>query len=440
MTVREEVRTRFISAATWHGALEPAQAILVEHPDLARGDLFVAAILGDATEVRRLLALDPGIAARTAAPYDTNALVLLCLSKYLRFDSTRTEGFMEAARVLLDAGVDPNSGFTTKGEYPERETALYGAAGVAHHLPLTRLLLERGADPNDEEVVYHSPESDDSAAMLAVVDTGRVTREGLALMLIRKSDWHDYDGMKALLDRGADPRATWSRRGLHPLNHAIARDNSLDIIELLLDHGADPAAIDDGESGFALAARRGRGDLLERFERHGLASDLTGAYRLMAACARNDAVAVEALLGNEPGLRAELLSRGGELLALFAGTWNTEGVRQLLDLGVPVDARFAGDSYFDIAGESTALHVAAWKGLSSTVELLIERGADVNAADGRGRTPLVLGVKACVDSFWTHRRTPQTVRALLAAGASARGVTLPTGYDEIDVLLRAANS
>jgi len=46
-------------------------------------------------------------------------------------------------------------------------------------------------------------------------------------------------------------------------------------------------------------------------------------------------------------------------------------------------------------------------------------------------------VKACVDSYWTHRRTPEAVRALLAAGASVSGVAVPSGYAEVDELLRS---
>ncbi len=38
---------------------------------------------------------------------------------------------------------------------PVVEAAIYGAAGIAQHAELTRLLLERGADPNDEETPYH---------------------------------------------------------------------------------------------------------------------------------------------------------------------------------------------------------------------------------------------------------------------------------------------
>jgi len=95
-----------------------------------------------------------------------------------------------------------------------------------------------------------------------------------------------------------------------------------------------------------------------------------------------------------------------------------------------------GDGYYGIAKESTALHVAAWRARPDVVKELIARGAPVNVGDGEGRTALQLAVKACVDSYWTELRSPASVRALLEAGASTEGIELPTGYGEIDELLR----
>src|SRR5439155_25727236 len=161
------------------------------------------------------------------------------------------------------------------------------------------------------------------------------------------------------------------------------------------------------------------------------------ADRLIAACARNDPAAIRAIADREPDLVREIVARGGQLLAEFAGTWNTEGVRHLLDLGVPATALYEGHGYFDIAQDSTAVHVSAWKGVPPTVTLLIERGAPIDAKDGKGRTPLALAVKACVDSYWMYRRTPESVRALLEAGASVSGVAVPSGYAEVDELLRS---
>ena len=430
-------RAAFIEAATWHGDLRGAEAILAAHPALAGGgDIHVAAILGDDAAVRRLLAEDPSRATATSPPYGGDALNYLALSKYLRLDPARTPGFLRAATALLDAGADANTGFWTTGQHPERETALYGAAGVAHHAELTRLLLARGADPNDVEAVYHSPETDDSAAMQLLVETGRVTPEHLSLMLIRKLDWHDYEGAKYLLASGADANHN-RQRGWFAIHHAIARDNDLKFIELLIDHGADPLLRRDGATAIERAARRGRGDLLALFAQRGFDTALQGVDGLIAACALDDGVGVSRF-ARDPALVRALVAQGGQRLAEFAGTWNTEGVRHLLDLGVPVAASYAGDGYFDIAPASTALHVAAWKGLAETVRLLIDRGAPVDTPDAKGRTPLVLAVKACVDSYWTHRRNPDTVKALLEVGASVHGVQVPSGYAAVDELLAAA--
>lgn len=66
---------------------------------------------------------------------------------------------------------------------------------------------------------------------------------------------------------------------------------------------------------------------------------------------------------------------------------------------------------------------------------LIARGALV-AIDARNQTALQLAVKACIDSYWTDRRSSDSVRLLLEAVASTEGIELPTGYDAIDVLLQ----
>jgi ankyrin repeat protein len=96
-----------------------------------------------------------------------------------------------------------------------------------------------------------------------------------------------------------------------------------------------------------------------------------------------------------------------------------------------------GDGYFDIARDSNALHVAAWRARHDTVRLLIRSGARVNAEDGKGRTPLQLAVRACIDSYWMSRRSPDSVQALLEAGAAVDGIVYPTGYEEVDALLAA---
>jgi len=423
--------TEFLQAAIWHGSLDRASEMLAANPELATASIHTAAVVGDDAAVREFLSRDPASAGALAPPFDGTPLAYLGLSRFLRLDPNRSEGFLRAAMALLDAGADPNGGFWNEGEF---ETPMYGAAGVAHHAPLTRLLLERGADPNDVEVVYHSPETDDFAAMALVVETGRVTPENLAVMLIRKHDWHDLEGVRYLLQHGADANGVWNRRS-SPLHHAIARDNDLEIIELLVDYGADPTVALGDMTGIARAAHRGRRDLLELFRKRGFPIELGGVDRLIAACALDEKERIRTIRQQEPALVAELLAQGGRLLAEFAATANDAGVENLLDLGVPIEARYEGDGYFGIAPGSPALHVASWRAWHRTVKTLIARGADVNARDGKAQSPLMLAINACVDSYWKYRRKPDSILALLEAGASPEGIPLPTGYDEADRLI-----
>ena len=441
MNEPEDPRAAFIDACVWHGPLERAEAILTAHPEIAASDIYTAALIGDDNAVRRFLALDPGNATTKGGPCEWDALTYLCFSKYLRLDRARTDGFVRAATALLDAGASANTGFWEANHQPdpEWESALYGAAGVAHHAELTRLLIERGADPNDEETPYHTPESFDNAALKILVESGRLTEESLATMLLRKADWHDTDGIEFLLKHGADPNrmTRWHHTALH---QALRRDNTLRNIELLLDYGAEPLLANrkDGRTAVAMAARRGRRDVLALFDRRGIITELRGVEKLIAACARGDGAQVSVIAQHEPHLVDELLAQGGTLLAEFAGTANTDGIRLLLALGVKIDALYEeGDPYFDIARNSTALHVAAWRAWPGTVKFLIESGAPVDAVDGKGRTPLALAVRACVDSYWAYRRSPESVQALLDAGASVTGVAYPSGYEAVDELLRA---
>ena len=62
---------------------------------------------------------------------------------------------------------------------------------------------------------------------------------------------------------------------------------------------------------------------------------------------------------------------------------------------------------------------------------------DAGAVARRTKT-LALAILACVESYWSERRTPESVDALLRAGAAVGGpgVRFPSGYAEVDELLR----
>jgi ankyrin repeat protein len=422
------------------GSLEVAEALRAAHPEVGDANVFSAAVLGNDMAVRRFLAADAAAARTKGGPHRWDPLTYLCFSNYLKLDRARSAGFVGAATALLDAGADPNTGWNeeTHQPEPEWESAIYGAAGVAHHPELTGLLLARGADPNDEETPYHVPETYDNRALDVLLTSGRFTDESLATALLRKADWHDTHGIALLLSYGADPNrmTRWKRSALH---QAVKRDNALANIELMIGRGADPLQPDrvDGWSAVVLAARRGRRDLLGALARRGIPLRFTGEDRLIAACALDDAATIARVEAEQPDLVTAVVSEGATVLAEFAGNGNTAGVGRLLDLGVPIDARYGGDGYFDIAPESTALHVAAWRARHDTVNYLLARGASATVLDRDGRTPLARAVTACVDSFWTDRRSPESVAALLDAGASLEGVAYPSGYAAVDRLLAA---
>jgi ankyrin repeat protein len=72
-----------------------------------------------------------------------------------------------------------------------------------------------------------------------LVESGQLNEDSLGTILLRKTDWHDYDGIKWLLERGVDPnrKTRWGKTAIH---NAVLSDNDIPIIQALIDHGADP--------------------------------------------------------------------------------------------------------------------------------------------------------------------------------------------------------
>ena len=426
----------------WHatGSLEHAEMLRARYSAVATASIFASAVLADELAVSDWLRRDPSLATAKGGPHGWDALTYLCFSRYLRLQKERSVSFIACARALLEAGADANTGWVEQIDDPPRpvpETAIYGAAGIAQNPGLTQLLLDYGADPNDEETPYHVPEIYDNAVLTILLASGRFNERSLATVAVRKCDWHDDAGLQLVLEHGANPNfiTSWSHS---PFQHSIRRGNGLIMIEQFLDHGADPslANLSDRRNAFQMGAWHGRGDILDALERRGFKANLRGLDELVAVCARAQTDAARSLSVSDPALSTQLDAVGGTLLAHFAGANNDAGVRTLLTLGISPNALWPeGDGYWDVTPGSTALHVAAWRAHHKLVNTLIAAGAQVNARDTRDRTALQLAVKACTDSYWRYRRQPDSVAALLAASASTDGIDWPTGYEAIDELL-----
>lgn len=296
---------------------------------------------------------------------------------------------------LLDAGADVNSSMIHP-DYPDSPLSiLYGVSGVARSPAATRLLLERGANPNDNESLYHSTESRDHSCLLLLLEHGAKTEGTNALL--RMLDHEDLEGLETLLPycNLAEPNA---------LLHAVRRGRGDAILARLLEAGADPHLADEhGVTAARLAFERGRnvagltdglavsdedrllaacwrGDTAEAARLRHAAANLSNLRRhaFADACWEGRADSVDAFIAGGFSLTDRQDSGGTPLhAAAFAGS--TETIRKLLPHGPPLDD--TKDMYEAIPLQ-WAMHASEWMAHAfrnpdypGSVELLIQAGS-----------------------------------------------------------------
>jgi len=124
-----------------------ARRLLEADPGVARVNLRTAAVLGDAGWVEHLITADPSAVSGVDNERSWPPLLYVCYSYWYRIDPSRGAGLVETARLLLDAGADPDTHNRAKPHHGYR-SALHGSV-IVNNPAITRLLLERGANPND---------------------------------------------------------------------------------------------------------------------------------------------------------------------------------------------------------------------------------------------------------------------------------------------------
>lgn len=415
--LREQVKARKHARAT--GVTEARQDVACEYgfeswAEMARQvhDTHLAGteralMLAETATLAAMLRADPAAATTEI----TGMAPLLVLLRNSIGDQSQVR---ECARLLLDAGADPDS-HTVEWGGQGRMSALFDAVERSD-LALARLLVERGATP-DEDAFYHACEQSDTGFL------DLLYQPGFERLLQHKLDFEDTTGLRWFLDHGADPD-----NGLH---HAICRGRGLSIITMLVDAGADLNRPwdrwDVGRRPLALAARCGHLAAYDLLAARGATADLDAVDAEVLAVARGESVRLPTApppgLGIPPGH-----DHYGWILGQFALLGRTDVVRALLDSGLPVDSR--GWSNF------TPLDQAAMHGRAETVRLLVERGADLYdcAFDNEGPTPLDCALWGLRNNRADDGDYPGTVAALLAAGAPTQH-TPPTGDEAVDALL-----
>ena len=324
-------------------------------------------------------------------------------------------GGAQAVKALLVKGARVNV-----KEKAHEQTALMWAAAQRHR-DVTELLIEAGAEINArsrtyaqtvvgeqtqrfgrEELNYtvlrggstpllFTARSGDTASARLLLSAGANVNDALpdgtsALVLAAHSGHGETAAM--LLEKGANPNS--ADNGYTALHAAVLRSD-VGLVESLLAHKANPdvrttkgtplrrdttdfnlPATLIGSTPYLLAARFLEPALMKALARGGADVTMTmkdGTTALMLATGTSS--------GNNATRRGIAVIDGGVVEPESAVL---ESVAAALELGADVNAsNQAGD---------TALHTAATRGLNTVVQLLADKGAQLNAKNKRGLTPL----------------------------------------------------
>lgn len=363
--------------------------------DLGATPLWVASINGSAEMIERMV--KAGANPNTTLPSGETPLMT----------AART-GNVGAVKWLLANGAHVNA-----QEYSRGQTALMWA--VAEKRPdVVKLLVDMGADTHIRshvrtQIVNTTGNADASGVI--EIEQGGYT----ALMFAAQMD--ELESARLLLAAGADANET-APVGTSALVIAAHSDSSA-VATLLLDKGADPNAGGAGYTALHAAVLRGNLDLVKALLAHGANPNTPVEKATQARRVSVDFALSKAVVGTtpfwmaakfiEPGIMRVLAANGANpsfakdgttplMIALQRGfdrgrygiveepseleRRTLEAVTVAADLGADVNA-------VDDAG-NTALHGAASQGFNASVQFLVERGANLEAKNKKGQTPLAL--------------------------------------------------
>ncbi len=344
---------------------------------MSRTPLSLAAEKG-ATEIMRIL-LRPGLDAGTSADgEDKEAASTPSIGSGALFTAIENDD-VEMVRLLVEAGADVNAAEGFGGNSPLHEAVEKGDA------EMVKILVAAGADVEAEGFMSRTPLSlaaEEGAAEIMLILLGPGPEAGTS------ADGEDKEAASApsigsgalftaiengnvalvrlLVEAGADVNAAEGFGGNTPLHEAVEQGDA-EIVKILVAAGADVEA--EGfmsRTPLSLAAEEGATEIM-------LILLGPGPEAGMSADGEDKEAASVTPIGSE---------------ALFTAIENddVEMVRLLVEAGADVNAA-------EGFGGNTPLHEAVEKGDAEIVKILVAAGADVEAEGFMSRTPLSLAAE-----------------------------------------------
>lgn len=347
-----------------HQRLARAHELLRSEPLLASASIEAMAVVGDHQSLKNALDTNPGLIDQQCGP---NGWTLLLYAAYSRI-ATDNAGWslLETVKLLLERGADPNDGFLWRGLVPPF-TALTGAFGngeghqtrSAHRLEIARVLLDAGADPNDGQTLYNNgiggQNHDDPSHLELLTEFG--------LGVDQHGPWYALLG-----DKLREPGEL-----LYDELEAAALRNRPRTLSFLLTLGLDlerPVGR-YGKTAAQHAAENGHTEIQRLLVDAGVSVSLTPVEVFIGFVTSADDAGLAAHLADHPDLVERVRTEHAGVIRRVPAT-GAAVLRRLLDLGFDID----------LVQGTSALHKAAQNGDVDLLTLLIEHGADADVRDG----------------------------------------------------------